>query len=62
MNERAALKGVNEGQTASLETALLHGRCGQVCGTRCEPLSTAPFPIERTRAGMTRKAQNEMGA
>ena len=32
---------MNEEQTASLKTALLHGRCGLVCGPRCEPLSGA---------------------
>ena len=41
MNEQAAVKGVNEEQTASLETALLHGLIGLVCGPRCEPLSGA---------------------
>jgi hypothetical protein len=35
------MKCVNEEQTASLQTALLHGRCGLVCGPRCEPLSGA---------------------
>ena len=35
----AATKGVNVEQTASLEMALLHWRCGLVCGPRCEPLS-----------------------
>ena len=43
MNEQAAAKGVNEEQTASLETALLHGPIGLACGPRCEPLSGAPF-------------------
>ena len=35
------MKGVKEEQTASLKTALLHGRCCLVCGPRCEPLSGA---------------------
>lgn len=32
---------MNEEQTASLETALLHGHCGLVYGPKCEPLSVA---------------------
>ena len=41
MDEQAALKGVTKEQTASLQTALLHGHIGLVCGPRCEPLSGA---------------------
>jgi hypothetical protein len=33
MNGQAVMKGVNEEQTASLETALLHGRCGLIVRT-----------------------------
>ena len=48
MEEQAALKSVNEEQTASLKTALLHGRSGLVCGPRCEPLSEVSIPIPWT--------------
>lgn len=42
IDEQAALKGVNEEQTASLQTALLHRRVMRLwCGPRCEPLSGA---------------------
>jgi hypothetical protein len=34
MTVQAAMKGVNEEQTASLETALLHGHCGLVLRTQ----------------------------
>jgi hypothetical protein len=34
MNEQAALKSMNEEQTASLETALLHGHCGLIVRTQ----------------------------
>jgi hypothetical protein len=34
MNVQAALKGVTKGQTASLETALLHGHGGLVVRTQ----------------------------
>ncbi len=43
MDEQAALKSVTKEQTASLQTALLHGHIGLSCGPRCEPLSGAPF-------------------
>ena len=42
------MKSENEEQTASLQTALLHGRCGLVCGPRCEPLSGVSIPIPWT--------------
>ena len=39
---------MNEEQTASLKTALLHGHSGLVCGPRCEPLSGVSIPIPWT--------------
>ena len=48
MGEQAALKSMTKEQTASLQTALLHGRCGLVCGPRCEPLSGVSIPIPWT--------------
>ena len=48
VNEQAALKSVTKEQTASLQTALLHGHIGLVCGPGCEPLSGVciPCPVD----------------
>ena len=55
MDEQAALKGVTKEQTASLQTALLHGRCGLVCGPRCEPLSGVSIPLPWTSTSRATK-------
>ena len=47
-DEQAALKSATKEQTASLQTALLHGYIGLVCGPRCEPLSGVCIPIPWT--------------
>ena len=51
----ALSKSMNEEQTASLETALLHGRSGLVCGPRCEPLSGVSIPIPWTSTSRATK-------
>jgi hypothetical protein len=49
--QAAALKCVNEEQTASLKTALLHVVRDLSCGPGCEPLSGAPFTVRGAHAG-----------
>jgi hypothetical protein len=48
MNKQAAMKSVNEEQTASLETALLHGRCGLVVRTQMRTAQQGSIPIPWT--------------
>ena len=55
MDEQAALKSVTKEQTASLQTALLHGHIGLVCGPRCEPLSGVSIPIPWTSTSRATK-------
>jgi hypothetical protein len=57
MNERAALKGVNEEQTASLETALLHGRCGLVVRTQMRTARWGSIPFAWTSTNRVTKGQ-----
>jgi hypothetical protein len=45
VDEQAALKGENEEQTASLETALLHGRGGLVVRTQMRTAQRGSIPI-----------------
>lgn len=45
MNEQAALKGVNEEQTASLETALLHGHGGLIVRTQMRTAQRGSIPF-----------------
>jgi hypothetical protein len=49
--QTAALKCVNEEQTASLKTALLHVVRDLSSGPGCEPLSGAPFTSRGAHAG-----------
>ena len=55
LNEQAALKSVTKEQTASLQTALLHGHIGLVCGPRCEALSGVSIPIPWTSTSRATK-------
>jgi hypothetical protein len=48
MNEQAALKGVNEEQTASLETALLHGHIGLIVRTQMRTAQQGSIPFTWT--------------
>ena len=62
MGEQAASKGVSEEQTATLETALLHGHDGLSCGPRYEPLSGAPFQSRGLRTIRATQGQSSLPA
>ena len=53
MREQAALKGMNEEQTASLKTALLHGHSGVMCGPGCEPSHQGLVELARCRSDLS---------
>ena len=55
MNGQAALKGVNEVQTASLETALLHGHCGLVVRTQMRTAQRGSIPFAWTSTSRATK-------
>jgi len=48
MEEQAALKDVNEEQTASLETALLHWRCGLIVRAQMRTAQQGSIPLTWT--------------
>jgi hypothetical protein len=48
MNVQATVKGVTKEQTASLETALLHGRCGLIVRTQMRTAQQGSIPIAWT--------------
>jgi hypothetical protein len=48
MDEQAAMKGVTKEQTASLETALLHGLCGLIVRTQMRTAQQGSIPIAWT--------------
>jgi hypothetical protein len=55
MNRQAALKGVNEEQTASLETALLHGHSGLVVRTQMRTAQRGSIPLAWTSSNRATK-------